>query len=90
MCAANSLLRMIKRRTPMADKEVHVTNTGGGGVGVMAGVIAVILIALALIFFFGVSDTAKKTVDVDIELPKVDAPKVDSPKVDVPGAGEGN
>ena len=84
----------------MADKEVHVTNSGGGGVGVMAGVIAVILIALGLIFFFGMADTGKKTVDVNVEapkvdlpkvdLPKVDAPKVDAPKVDAPGVGEGN
>jgi hypothetical protein len=75
----------------MADKEVHVTSSGGGGgVGVIAGVLAVILIALGLIFFFGVSDTGNKGVDVNVEAPKVDMPKVDTPKVDVPGAGEGN
>jgi hypothetical protein len=70
----------------MADKEVHVTNSGGGGsVGVIAGVLIVAFVAIGLIFFFGMSETGKKTVDVNVEAPKVDLPKVDAPKVDVPG-----
>lgn len=70
----------------MADKEVHIVNSGGGGgLGLIAGVLAVILLALGLVYFLGVFDGDKKTLDVNI-----DAPKIDAPKVDVPGVGEGN
>jgi hypothetical protein len=76
----------------MADKEVHIVNSGGGGggLGLIAGVLAVVLLALGLIYFLGVFDGDKKTLDVNIEAPKIDAPRVDAPKVDVPGVGEGN
>jgi hypothetical protein len=77
----------------MADKEVHVHSNGGGSLGVIAGILAVVLIALGLIYVFAIQGD-EKTADLNIEVPKidapkVDAPKVDAPKVDVPGVGEG-
>ncbi len=74
----------------MADKEIHVTNSGGGGMTALAAIIAVVLVGLALVYFFGVFDGDKKVMDVNIDAPKIDLPKVDAPKVDVPGVGDGN
>jgi hypothetical protein len=74
----------------MADKEIHVTNSGGSGMTAIVAIIAVVLLGLALIYFLGVFDGGKKTMDVNIDAPKIDLPKVDAPKVDVPGVGEGN
>jgi hypothetical protein len=74
----------------MADREVHVTNSGGSGMTAIVAVIAVVVLGLALVYFLGVFDGGKKTMDVNIDAPKIEAPKVDAPKVDVPGVGEGN
>ena len=74
----------------MADREVHVTNSGGSGMTTIVAIIAVVLLGLGLIYFLGVFDGGKKTMDVNINAPKIDLPKVDAPKVDVPGVGEGN
>ena len=81
---------------PMAEKdEIHVTSSGGGsGIGLIAGILGVALLAFALIYFLGAFNGGPKTADINIEAPKIEAPKIDTPKVeapkvDVPGVGEG-
>jgi hypothetical protein len=64
----------------MADKKVYVTNGGSGvSVGLIAGILAVVLIGLAVLFFSGALNFEKRTVDVNVEAPKVDAPRLDLP-----------
>lgn len=60
----------------MADKEVHVTGNGGGGagLGVIAGILLAAVAAILLIFFVGDFDGGNKTVDVNVQPPKIDAP----------------
>ena len=53
----------------MADKEVYVRDNGGGGLGLIAGILAVLLIGLGLLFA-----TGGLKFDRDINV-KVEAPK---------------
>jgi hypothetical protein len=60
----------------MADKEVHVTGDGGGGagLGMIAGILLAAVAAILLIFFIGDFDGGNKTVDVNVQPPKIDSP----------------
>jgi hypothetical protein len=56
-------------------KEVYVTSDGGGaGLGMIAGILAVVLIGVGLLFFSGVFGPEKKSLDVNVELPKATTP----------------
>lgn len=57
----------------MADKEVHVSRNGGAGLGLIAGILLATVAAILLIFFAG-DFGADKTVDINVEAPKIDAP----------------
>ena len=60
----------------MADKEIHhVQSDGGAGIGLVAGILAVVLIGLGLIFYAGGFDFGgDKDVNVNIDAPKIDTP----------------
>jgi hypothetical protein len=71
------------RTTQEADvaEETH-TNSGGGGTG-MAFIIGALVVVVAVIAYFVFTGgvTQKKTVDVNVSAPQLDAPKVpDAPK----------
>jgi hypothetical protein len=55
-------------------KEVHIRNGGDGGLGMIAGIVAVVLIGFLLLFFAGVFTPEKRGVNVTVDVPKVDAP----------------
>lgn len=59
------------------------TNTGGGGGTGMAFIIGALVVVVAVIAFFVFTGgmTQKKTVDVNVSAPQLEAPKVpDAPK----------
>ena len=59
----------------MADKEVHVSGNGGGaGLGLVAGILLAAVAAILLIFFVGDFDGGNKTVDINVDAPKIDTP----------------
>jgi hypothetical protein len=60
----------------MADKEIHhVQSDGGVGTGLIAGILAVAILALGLIFFSGGFDfQGSKDLNVNIEPPKIQTP----------------
>ena len=43
----------INEETIMADKQVYIRDNGGGGLGLIAGILAVLLIGLGLLFATG-------------------------------------
>jgi hypothetical protein len=65
------------------DDKVTVVESGGGGGGIIAGIVIGAVLLVVLFFIFGdriFSGTDTKSIDVDVNLPKVDAPaKVDTP-----------
>ena len=67
----------------MADK-VTFSNSGSGSLGIIAGVLAIVLVGLGLMFFTDVFDGGNKTMDVNLDAPKIER------KVNVPNVGEGN
>ena len=58
----------------MTDKEVHVSGNGGAGLGLVAGILLATVAAILLIFFAGDFGGADKTVDINVEAPKMNAP----------------
>ena len=63
----------------MADKRVYVSNDGGVGVGLVVGVILVAMVVFGILFYSGALNFGKRSVDVNIEVPKKDAPAVPKP-----------
>jgi hypothetical protein len=63
----------------MADKKVYVSNDGGVGAGLVMGVILVALVVFGILFYSGALNFGKRSVDVNIEAPKMDAPAVPKP-----------
>ena len=60
----------------MAEKEVHVTRDGGGaGMGMLAGILLAAIAAFFLIYFLGgFAGERSSSLNVNVEIPKVDAP----------------
>jgi hypothetical protein len=59
-------------------EKVYVTQGGeGGGMGMLAGVLIVVLIGIGFLFAAGALREDKAAIDVNVDLPKVDAPKSD-------------
>ena len=58
------------------DDRVTVVETGGGGDAVIAGILIAGLILLGLLFLLGdqIYPGGNKNIDVDVNLPKVEAP----------------
>jgi hypothetical protein len=63
----------------MADKKVYVSNEGGMGAGLILGVILVALVVFGVLFYSGALNFGKRTVDVNIEAPKMDVPPAPKP-----------
>jgi hypothetical protein len=61
----------------MQEKEkIYVTQAGdGGGMGMLAGVLVVVLIGVGLLFAAGALREDRAAIDVNVDLPKVDAPR---------------
>jgi hypothetical protein len=60
----------------MADKkEVQIRNAGDGGLGMIAGILIVVLIGFALLFFAGLFNTDERGVNVSVDVPKIDNPR---------------
>jgi hypothetical protein len=54
---------------------VIIQSDGGAGIGLVAGILAVVLIGLGLIFYAGGFDFGgDKDVNVNIDAPKIDTP----------------
>ena len=61
----------------MADKDAHIASgeSGGMGMGLLAGVLLAAVAAFFLIYFLGGFATQEgKSVDVTVDIPKVEGP----------------
>jgi hypothetical protein len=60
----------------MADKDMHVTRDGGGaGLGMLAGILLAAIAAFFLIYFLGgFAGERGKSINLNVEVPKIDAP----------------
>lgn len=69
----------------MADNINNVPSNGGGNAGMafIIGAVVVVLAIVAWVVFSGGMNQTKK-VDVDVDLPKVEAPSIPAPSVPSP------
>lgn len=50
----------------MADRETFIETGDGGAAGIVAGMLIVALVVVGLFFFFGVNNSGRQTIDLDV------------------------
>jgi uncharacterized membrane protein len=68
------------------EERVTVVNTdgGGGGMGLVAGIIGAVVAIVLIVWLFGAGlfTGGSRNIDVDVDLPRVEAPADDAPAAD--------
>jgi hypothetical protein len=56
----------------MVDRETIIETGDGGAAGIVAGLLIVALIVVGLFFFFGMNNSGRQTIDLDVPAVTVD------------------